>query len=131
MRARCKNVAKAGHITTERDYVSGSPMHDFIAACRYLQPPAHSFWKWGDDGDVVEWNSGGTISFREQVRGVLTPFADFQYKCTDLYDPSSEVSLAWNDPTVGIDWPLTGIGEPALSGKDKEGLAWDQAPKFA
>ena len=62
---------------------------------------------------------------------VLTPFADFQYKCTDLYDPSSEVSLAWNDPTVGIDWPLTGIGEPALSGKDKEGLAWDQAPIFA
>lgn len=46
---------------------------------------------------------------------VLSEFADFQYKCTDLYAPDDESGLIWNDPEVGIDWP---IAEPALSSKD-------------
>ena len=41
---------------------------------------------------------------------------EFVYKCTDYYDPSSEHSLLWNDPTIGIEWNL--IGEPNLSAKD-------------
>ncbi|RNF48812.1 dTDP-4-dehydrorhamnose 3,5-epimerase [Marinomonas hwangdonensis] len=51
---------------------------------------------------------------------VLSDVADFEYKCTDYYDPSDEGCLMWNDPTVDIDWP-EGI-EPILSAKDKEGL---------
>jgi dTDP-4-dehydrorhamnose 3,5-epimerase len=47
---------------------------------------------------------------------VLTDIADFQYKCTDLYFPEDEGGLIWNDPEVGIDWP---IKEPALSDKDQ------------
>jgi dTDP-4-dehydrorhamnose 3,5-epimerase len=41
--------------------------------------------------------------------------ADFQYKCTDFYFPADEGGLLWNDPDVGIPWPIT---EPQLSAKD-------------
>ena len=52
---------------------------------------------------------------------VLSDTADFEYKCTDYYDPSDEGSLAWNDPDVNIDWPLDRLdGEPQLSGKDQD-----------
>lgn len=47
---------------------------------------------------------------------VLSDSADFQYKCTDFYDPSDEGGLIWNDKTVDISWP---IKEPKLSEKDK------------
>lgn len=47
---------------------------------------------------------------------VLSDSADFQYKCTDFYDPSDEGGLIWNDKTVDINWP---IEEPKLSDKDK------------
>lgn len=51
---------------------------------------------------------------------VLSDFADFEYKCTDYYDASDEGSLIWNDPDVGIDWPVDQLGdvEIQLSGKD-------------
>lgn len=51
---------------------------------------------------------------------VLSEVADFEYKCTDYYDPSDEGSLIWNDPDVGIEWP-EGI-EPILSVKDQTAL---------
>jgi len=47
---------------------------------------------------------------------VLSDTADFFYKCTDYYHPEDEGGLLWNDPKVGIDWPLA---EPLLSEKDK------------
>lgn len=50
---------------------------------------------------------------------VLSDVADFEYKCTDYYDPTDEGCLMWNDPTVGIEWP-EGI-EPILSAKDAMG----------
>lgn len=37
---------------------------------------------------------------------VLSDTADFEYKCTDYYDPNDEGSIAWNDPDIGIDWPI-------------------------
>ena len=61
---------------------------------------------------------------------VTSEYADFQYKCTDIYHPASEVSLAWDDPTVGIDWPLPGGEPPQLSAKDGQGLAWKDIPLF-
>ncbi|MCZ2721340.1 dTDP-4-dehydrorhamnose 3,5-epimerase [Marinomonas sp. 15G1-11] len=51
---------------------------------------------------------------------VLSEVADFEYKCTDYYDPSDEGCLIWNDPTVAIEWP-EGI-QPLLSEKDAVGL---------
>jgi dTDP-4-dehydrorhamnose 3,5-epimerase len=61
---------------------------------------------------------------------VCSEYADFQYKCTDFYHPASEVALAWDDPTVGIVWPFPEGEKPQLSGKDSEGLAWDDIPLF-
>ncbi|MEH2919976.1 dTDP-4-dehydrorhamnose 3,5-epimerase [Samsonia erythrinae] len=49
---------------------------------------------------------------------VLSDIADFEYKCTDYYDPSDEGCLLWNDPEIGIKWP---IQTPLLSEKDKAG----------
>jgi len=46
---------------------------------------------------------------------VLSETADFQYKCTDYYDPSDEGGVIWNDPDVAIEWP---IANPSLSSKD-------------
>jgi dTDP-4-dehydrorhamnose 3,5-epimerase len=61
---------------------------------------------------------------------VTSDYADFQYKCTDIYHPASEVCLAWDDPTVGIQWPLADDGTPRLSDKDAQGLAWHDIPLF-
>lgn len=47
---------------------------------------------------------------------VLSDFADFEYKCTDYYDPTDEGSICWNDPQLAIEWPLS--MEPLLSAKD-------------
>ncbi len=55
---------------------------------------------------------------------------DFLYKCTTPYAPEHECSLAWDDPTVGIEWPLDGI-EVKLSGKDAAGLPLAKVPVFA
>lgn len=46
---------------------------------------------------------------------VLSQTADFEYKCTDYYDPSDEGSILWNDPDLNISWP---VDDPILSGKD-------------
>ncbi|MCA9117553.1 MAG: dTDP-4-dehydrorhamnose 3,5-epimerase [Planctomycetaceae bacterium] len=50
---------------------------------------------------------------------VLSDVADVFYKCTDIYAPQHERTLAWNDPTVGVEWPLD--IEPILSAKDQQG----------
>ena len=55
---------------------------------------------------------------------------DFLYKCTSRYAPEHECSLAWDDPAVGIDWPLDGI-ELRLSGKDAAGLPLERVPAFS
>jgi dTDP-4-dehydrorhamnose 3,5-epimerase len=55
---------------------------------------------------------------------------DFLYKCTQLYMPTNEHSLLWDDPTVGIEWPLEGL-EPQLSSKDRGGKTLDQIESFA
>ena len=60
----------------------------------------------------------------------LEPDTDFLYKCTAPYAPASEYTLAWDDPAVGIDWPLGGL-EPIISDKDARGLSLAQAPVFA
>ena len=56
---------------------------------------------------------------------VLSDVAEFLYKTTDYYAPQYEASLAWNDPSVGIAWPLQqyGITQPTLSAKDQVGKA--------
>jgi dTDP-4-dehydrorhamnose 3,5-epimerase len=62
---------------------------------------------------------------------VTSPSADFLYKCTDIYSPAHERTLAWNDPTVGIEWPLPAGVEPKLSAKDVKGRSFADIEKFA
>jgi dTDP-4-dehydrorhamnose 3,5-epimerase len=46
---------------------------------------------------------------------VLSEQVHLEYKCTDFYDPDDEITVAWNDPEIGIEWPLE---DPTLSAKD-------------
>lgn len=55
---------------------------------------------------------------------------DFLYKCTAPYAPQSEHTIIWNDPAIGIDWPLDGTA-PILSAKDQSGAALGDAQVFA
>jgi dTDP-4-dehydrorhamnose 3,5-epimerase len=48
---------------------------------------------------------------------VLSETADFEYKCTDYYDPSDEGGIIWNDPDIAINWP---VDNPTLSPKDEQ-----------
>jgi dTDP-4-dehydrorhamnose 3,5-epimerase len=46
---------------------------------------------------------------------VVSAIAQVEYKCTDVYDPATEVGVAWNDPAIGISWP---VAQPLLSLRD-------------
>ncbi len=60
---------------------------------------------------------------------VLSDSADFLYKTTDYYAPEFECSLIWNDPTIGIEWPLN--TQPIISAKDAQGKKLADAEVFA
>lgn len=60
---------------------------------------------------------------------VLSTRADFLYKTTDYYDPTSEYTIRWDDPHLAIKWPYEGT--PSLSTKDSNGLSFKEAPSFA
>ena len=55
---------------------------------------------------------------------------DFLYKCTEPYAPADEYSIQWDDPAIGIDWPLGDI-VPQLSAKDRAGQSLAEAEVFA
>jgi len=57
---------------------------------------------------------------------VTSKTAEFQYKCTAYYAPADEHTIAWNDPVLGIDWPLADT-IPLLSAKDEQGMRFDDA----
>ena len=61
---------------------------------------------------------------------VLSEMAEFLYKTTDYYAPAHERCIAWNDPTLAIDWKLDGR-QPLLSAKDAQGLPLAHAELFA
>lgn len=61
---------------------------------------------------------------------VTSPTAEFVYKCTDYYAPEHERSLAWDDPAVGVEWPLVGGEAPRLSAKDASGAPLSQASPY-
>ena len=63
--------------------------------------------------------------------GVTSEWAELEYKCTNYYDPADEIRLLWNDPQIGITWP---VQDPIISDKDRtaQTLAalWDTLPVF-
>jgi dTDP-4-dehydrorhamnose 3,5-epimerase len=62
---------------------------------------------------------------------VLSEDAEFLYKTSDYWNANSENSIAWNDPSLKIDWPLAPGQIPNLSLKDAQGMPFDVAPKFS
>lgn len=62
---------------------------------------------------------------------VMSVQADVMYKCTALYAAEHERTLRWDDPEVGIEWPLTGTGPPLVSAKDAAGLSLRAAPVYS
>jgi dTDP-4-dehydrorhamnose 3,5-epimerase len=61
---------------------------------------------------------------------VLSDWAEVVYKVTDFYAPEWERSLLWNDPTIGVEWPLIDSQEPLLSAKDTQGASLEEADLF-
>lgn len=61
---------------------------------------------------------------------VMTESAEFVYKCTDYYAPEHDRSLKWNDPEVGIEWPLVDDKQPLLSEKDENAKSFAVADTF-
>jgi dTDP-4-dehydrorhamnose 3,5-epimerase len=58
---------------------------------------------------------------------ITSDVADIEYKCTDYYDPSDELRIAWNDPAIGIRWP---IENPILSDKDRQAVTLAEQQGF-
>lgn len=58
---------------------------------------------------------------------VLSDVADFQYKCSDFFSASDERGLPWDDPEIGIDWPLDGL-DPLLSDRDRRWRPLGEVP---
>ena len=60
---------------------------------------------------------------------VLSPEAQFQYKVDNVYMPSAECTLSFNDPSVGVDWRIP-IADMTLSPKDMRGLSLDEITPY-
>jgi dTDP-4-dehydrorhamnose 3,5-epimerase len=109
--------------------VMAGAVFDVVVDLRRSSP---SFGKWwgielSDQNHSMVWVPPGL------AHGMLvtSPTADFLYKCTDLYSPEYERTLAWDDPAAGIVWPIpTGV-RPKLSAKDEKGQTFAQIEKFS
>ena len=128
-----KGVLRGMHYQTQQTQgklvrVLAGAVYDVVVDMRRSSP---AFGKWAGfrmDADAKQmlWVPPGF------AHGFLTleDGTEFFYKCSDFYAPEHEISLAWNDPAVGIAWPLDGIGAPQLAAKDAAGLSLADAPVF-
>jgi len=76
-----------------------------------------SFGRW--HGEILTAESGRSLWVPEGFAHgfcVLSDWADVEYKCTTLYRPEAELSIRWDDPEIGVDWP---VETPLLSPKDR------------
>jgi dTDP-4-dehydrorhamnose 3,5-epimerase len=62
---------------------------------------------------------------------VLSEFAEIEYRMTDYHAPDDGRSIPWDDPDIGIEWPLTGGQKPLLSAKDADAAAFRVAETYA
>jgi len=62
---------------------------------------------------------------------VMSDHAEFVYKCTRYYAPEHERVILWNDPSIEIEWPLSGLDLPVLSSKDENGALLKDAEVFS
>ena len=113
-----RGVLRGLHLQTRRPQgklvrVARGEVFDVVAD---VDPRSPTFGKWvaailSDDNSRQLWIPPG------YAHGFLTlsEVADFEYKCTDFYDPEFEAGVIWNDADLAIDWPLS---DPTVSAKD-------------
>jgi dTDP-4-dehydrorhamnose 3,5-epimerase len=109
--------------------VASGSVFDVVVDLRRSSPSFGAWWgvELSDDNQRMLWVPAGL------AHGILvtSPSADFLYKCTDVYSPGDERTLAWNDPTLAIRWPLPAGAAPELSAKDAHGKSFADIEKFA
>jgi dTDP-4-dehydrorhamnose 3,5-epimerase len=109
--------------------VTAGSVFDVIVDLRRSSPTFGAWWgvELSADNHRMLWVPPGL------AHGILvtSDFADFLYKCTDLYSPAHERTLAWNDPKLAIQWPLPQGMAPKLSAKDSQGASFEKIEKFA
>jgi dTDP-4-dehydrorhamnose 3,5-epimerase len=108
--------------------VTSGAVFDVVVDLRRSSPSFGRWWstELSDQNHSMVWVPPGL------AHGMLvtSPTADFLYKCTDIYSPVHERTLAWNDKTVGIEWPIPAGVHPNLSAKDNWGRNFADIEKF-
>lgn len=95
-----------------------------------LRQSSPTFGKWA--GEILSADNKRQLWIPEGFGHgfiVLSDSAEFLYKTTDYYAPQHERSIAWDDPTLAIDWQFEGV--PSLSAKDQAGKLLAEAELFA
>jgi dTDP-4-dehydrorhamnose 3,5-epimerase len=109
--------------------VSSGSVYDVVVDLRRSSPSYGAWWgvELSADNYRMLWVPPGL------AHGILvtSASADFLYKCTDIYSPVDERTLAWDDATLGIRWPLPAGVAPELSAKDQRGKSFADIEKFA
>lgn len=109
--------------------VTSGSVFDVVVDLRRSSPTFKQWWgiDLSDKNHYMLWVPPGL------AHGMLvtSETADFLYKCTDIYSPTHERTLAWDDASVGIEWPLPAGVAPKLSAKDLVGKSLDQIETFA
>ena len=99
--------------------VTAGTVFDVVVDLRRSSPSFGQWWgvELSDQNHSMVWVPPGL------AHGMLvtSASADFLYKCTDIYSPAHERTLAWDDKTVNIQWPIPGDFQPKLSAKDTHG----------
>jgi dTDP-4-dehydrorhamnose 3,5-epimerase len=108
--------------------VTSGAVFDVVVDLRRSSPSFGQWWgtELSDRNHSMVWVPPGL------AHGILitSASADFFYKCTDIYSPAHERALAWDDKTVGIEWPIPSGIRPRLSSKDMKGLSFAEIEKF-
>jgi dTDP-4-dehydrorhamnose 3,5-epimerase len=119
---------QVAHIQGKLVRVASGSVFDVVVDLRRSSPSFGAWWgvDLSADNYRMLWVPPGL------AHGILvtSPSADFLYKCTDLYSPPDERTLAWDDPTLGIEWPLPPGVLPKLSAKDARGQSFAEIEKF-
>lgn len=108
--------------------VTAGTVFDVVVDLRRSSPSFGQWWgvELSDQNHSMVWVPPGL------AHGMLvtSASADFLYKCTDIYSPAHERTLAWDDKTVNIQWPIPGDFQPKLSAKDTHGKGFAEIEKF-
>jgi dTDP-4-dehydrorhamnose 3,5-epimerase len=108
--------------------VTSGAVFDVMVDLRRRSPSFGRWWgtELSDQNHKMLWVPPGL------AHGILitSATADFLYKCTEIYSPSHERTLAWDDGAVGITWPIPAGIQPKMSAKDLKGQSFTEIEKF-